>query len=201
MDDIETREGPKPFVCAYLNGKSAVAPPLLLALDGVKDVAGLLDAANDGWKRSNLVEFDTLKVAYHPDGVVLPKQTHVRELPPNCVIVFGSTEPFDAASLPERARSMYKSMQRRQQLLGPLRRTAPVESRFELGPSSARTQRPGVGGAGSPRGRSPSPRPQGQDSPRARSASPAANRLHSDPWMFSPSGKWDTPLALRHDAR
>ena len=93
------------------------------------------------------------------------------------------------------------SRERRQQLLGPLRRTAPVESRFELGPSSARTQRPGVGGAGSPRGRSPSPRPQGQDSPRARSASPAANRLHSDPWMFSPSGKWDTPLALRHDAR
>ena len=37
--------GPAAFACAYLNGRADAVPPLLLALEGLTDVATLLTAA------------------------------------------------------------------------------------------------------------------------------------------------------------
>ena len=185
-------EGPPAYVCAYLNGTLGAAA-LLLAVDGVKDVAGLLDAANVAWQKNNLIDRPPT-VAYHPDGAVLPKSTQTSELPSNSVLILSCGEPFQASSVPERAKRMYASQLRRRQLLGGLVRTEPLAHRVELGPSRARTQRYISPGVGSPR----SSRNSGERQARSLSPSP---RIHSEPWMFSPSGRWESPLALRHDAR
>ena len=209
-------EGPPEYMCAYLNG-TIDAAPLLLAVDGIKDVAGLLDTATVAWRKDNFID-RPITVAYHPDGAVVPKSTLTSELSSNSVLVFSCGEPFQSASVPERAKNMYASQLRRRQMLGGLVRTQPSARRSSLSPSRAQTQRyisPGVGSPrpGSPRPGSPRPgsprngrgRSSGSLSARssgeregARSASP---RLHNEPWMFSPSGRWESPLALRHDAR
>ena len=163
------RQGPAPFVCAYTNGQPDV-PALLLALDSVSDIAGLLASA----ATASLAKTPTGSVTNSPtvaftcDGTVLPKTMRVSELPPSCVLVLGCGEPFDS-DLPQRAMSMHASSLRRSRELGDL--VTPKNSSFS--PRVRRSCSPTVG-------------PVAADSPRKRT-----------PWMFSPSGRWDSPLAQR----
>ena len=165
------RPGPAPFACCYLN-ECPDLPPLLLALESAPDIAALLDLAagslvNVAGRSESIVP----TVAFRPDGTVVPKVTKCSSLPPGTVLVFGSGEPFNAASVPARAKRMNLTQQRRQRDLGPLVR-APQTPR-QLCRAS-----PGI---------------------HPRLAEPLAEPLHDAPWKFSPSGRWQSPLALRPD--
>jgi hypothetical protein len=165
------RPGPAPFACCYLN-ECPDLPPLLLALESAPDIAGLLDlAAGSLVDVAGRSESIVPKVAFRPDGTVVPKVTKCSSLPPGTVLVFGSGEPFNAASVPARAKRLNLTQQRRQRDLGPLVR-APQTPR-QLCRAS-----PGI---------------------HPRLAEPLAEPIHDAPWKFSPSGRWESPLALRPD--
>ena len=160
------RPGPAPFVCCYINGCTDVSP-LLLAIDSAHDVGALLTLARAALEVTNTRREGGLfpMVCFQPDGVVLPKVTRMRAVAPGSVLILGCGEPFDAASVPARARRMHVTQQRRLRELGPLVRAPPP-----------------------PRSSSPLP-----------SKAPEAESLHVSPWRFSPSGRWESPLALRPD--
>jgi hypothetical protein len=108
------RPGPAPFACCYLN-ECPDLPPLLLALESAPDIAGLLDlAAGSLVDVAGRSESIVPKVAFRPDGTVVPKVTKCSSLPPGTVLVFGSGEPFNAASVPARAKRLNLTQQRRQ---------------------------------------------------------------------------------------
>ena len=149
--------GAAPFVCAYIN-KQVGIPPLLLSLDGLYDVAELLEAATSALRRGGMPDIDP-KVAFTPDGAVVSKATKARDILPNSVLILSCGEAFDAATVPERARRMYASQQRQSQKLAPLVRA-----------EQSLLREPTLTPKGSPR---------------------------QQPWRFSPSGRWSSPLALR----
>ena len=130
--------GPAPFACAYINGRSHDIPPLLLALDSVEDVGALLAVANGALKRGGIIDAEP-KVVYTPDGTVIAKASRVTDLRPNCVLILSCGEPFDAASVPERAKHMHKVAQAEAQRLGPLVR---AESTQLLPPTGTRPPPP-----------------------------------------------------------
>jgi hypothetical protein len=149
-----------PLRPAQLPGRELTGETLLLdlAAGSLVDVAG---------RSESIVP----KVAFRPDGTVVPKVTKCSSLPPGTVLVFGSGEPFNAASVPARAKRLNLTQQRRQRDLGPLVR-APQTPR-QLCRAS-----PGI---------------------PPRLAEPLAEPIHDAPWKFSPSGRWESPLALRPD--
>ena len=155
----ETSPGPAPFVCAYLNGRASTIPPLLLALDGIDNVAALLTAARHAL-RSGGVDASP-SVVYTPDGVLIPKAARVSDLRPNSVLVLTCGEDFDRASVPERARRMHANERAR------------------------RTNRARV-------------RAQPAQIPPDAPPHTYVELAHEPaPWQFSPSGRWNSPLALR----
>jgi hypothetical protein len=175
---MERREGPAPFACTYLNGRSGEVPPILLALDSLHDLDGLLEAATKAHRSTRtLKKEEQLTTIYLPDGSVLPKKSKILELPHSCVLVLSCGEPFDAASLPQRVRLMHLSQQKRRQLLGGL-----VTSND---PITQRGASPGRAG-----------QQEQQRTPRS-SPRPKPEPLHSEPWTFSPSGRWQSPLQQR----
>ena len=110
--------GPAPFVCAYLNGRSHDVPPLLLALDGVEDVASLLVVAEGALRRGGIDAAPS--IVFTPDGDVIAKASRASDLRPNCVLILSCGERFDASSVPERAKRMHAVSQATAQRLGPL---------------------------------------------------------------------------------
>jgi hypothetical protein len=122
--------GPAPFACAYLNGRADNVPPLLLALNGLDDIASLLRAAAGALRRGGVDAEPT--VAFTPEGGVISKAARVSELRPNCCLILGCGEPFDSASVPERARHMHAAVQRESQRLGPLVRAEQAQMCGEL---------------------------------------------------------------------
>ena len=138
-------------------------PPLLLALDGLEDVAALVASAAGALRRAG-VDAEP-KVVFTPDGAVVSKASRVKDLRPNCVLILSCGEPFDAASVPERARRMHMAGLRQAQHMPPMVRA----DHRELMPALA--------------------------APVSVAAQP------SKPWMFSPSGRWSSPLALRPGGR
>ena len=146
-------------------------PPMLLALDGAADVGHLLSLAGQTLKSAAGSDGGVAPhVAFLPDGTVLPKVTKTSAIAPGSVLVLGCGEPFDAAKLPARARRMHVTQQQRQREIGPLVRPPPT-----------------------PRSLSPLPNIY------PRSAQPQSDSMHEQPWKFSPSGRWESPLALRND--
>lgn len=144
-------------------------PPLLLALQAAENVDTLLALAAKQLQSTLGEESITPIVAFKPDGTVLPKITRTRAIPPASVLVLGCGEPFDAAAVPARALRMCATQRKRQRELGSLVRT----------PEAPKSTSPvGI-------------------YPRSAQASPEP--LHNDPWRFSPSGRWESPLALRPD--
>ena len=110
--------GPAPFVCAYLNGRADLVPPLLLALEGVDDVAALLAAAKGALQRAGYFDFDPA-IVYTPDGDVIPKTARAKDLRPNCVLIISCGERFDRASVPERAKRIHAGVVAMTERLGP----------------------------------------------------------------------------------
>lgn len=156
--------GPAAFACAYINGRADAVPPLLLSLDGVPDIAALLQVARGALLRGGVVDTEPT-VAFTPDGVVVPKTARVgTQLHANVVLVLSCGEPFDAASVPERAKRMHAIYLKQHARLAPLVRAEHHDT---------------ISG------------------PKARSEADdnAANK--KTPWLFSPSGRWSSPLALR----
>ena len=152
--------GPAAFACAYLNGRADAVPPLLLALEGLTDVATLLTAARGALRRGGVNDAEPT-IVFTPDGVIVPKTARIgSQLRANCVLILSCGEPFDAAGVPERARRMHAAYLRQTQRMAPLVRADQRQALAE--PTSAP-----------------------EASPR------------QTPWMFSPSGRWKSPLALR----
>ena len=153
--------GPAPFVCAYLNGRADEVPPLLLALEGVDDVAALLVAAKGALQRSGYLDADPT-IVYTPDGEIVPKTARAKDLRPNCVLIVSCGERFERASVPERAKRMHAGVLATTERLGPLVR-APTNELLAEATLPVTGQRPKTGG----------------DEARAE-----------PPWRFSPSGRW-----------
>lgn len=105
-------------------------------------------------------------------GSLLPAVSAIGAVWPNAVLVLGCGEPFDAASVPERAVRMHAAHLARERALGPRVRGA------------------GAGDADEAEGAAAS----------AASACDEPAPSLRPPWYFSPSGKWATPLAhSEHD--
>ena len=152
--------GPARFVCAYVNGKADCVPPVLLALDGLNDVADLLSTATGALRRGN---FDVdPSVVYTPDGVLVPKAAKVSDLRPNAILILSCGEPFDATSVPERARRMHSTQLRQTKKLAPVVRAD---------------------------------EPHTNQVVREQKFTP--KKQARQPWKYSPSGRWSSPLALR----
>ena len=161
LDAESSSPGPAPFACAYINGRADSIPPLLLALDGLSDVASLLEAATSALRRGGIkVE---PKIVYTPDGVIIAKAARVSEIRPNSVLVLSCGEPFDPKSVPERARRMHATNQKQAQQLSPLVRAEQHDMLDEI-PSKA-----------PPPSRAP---PPWKFSPSGRWASPLAQRSY-----------------------
>ena len=159
------RPGPAAFACAYLNGRCESVPPLLLALEGLTDVAALMAAAGGALKRGGVMDAEP-RVAYTPDGTVVPKTARIgTQLRANAVLILSCGEPFDAPGVPERAKHMHAAYVKQTQRLGPLVR---AENRDVL--------------------REPETAAEGPEKKQT-------------PWLFSPSGRWKSPLALRPGAQ
>jgi hypothetical protein len=161
VEYVAPSPGPAAFACAYLNGRADTVPPLLLALEGISDVAALLDVARNALLRGGVVNTEPT-IVFTPDGVVVPKTARIgSQIEANMVLILSCGEPFDAHSVPERAKRMHMSMQRHRQRQAPLVR---AEHRDTA---------------------STSPKMAAETEPRRT------------PWLFSPSGRWASPLALR----
>ena len=144
-------------------------PPLLLALDSAADVSGLLLVAGRSMAETQ-DDAAMPTVAFHPDGTVLPKVSKCRSIAPGSMLILGCGEAFAASSVPARARRMQLTQHKRQRELGPLVRAPP--------PPRPSSPLPGI---------------------HSRRAEPLSEPLHESPWKFSPSGRWESPLALRPD--
>ena len=153
--------GPAAFACAYLNGRAREVPPLLLALEGIADVAALLVVANGALVRGGVLDA-VPTIAFTPDGAVVPKTARIgSQIKANTVLILSCGEPFDVHGVPERAKRMHAAMQRCNLRLAPLVR---AEHRDIIA-----------------------------DTPKMA----AEEERHRKPWLFSPSGRWTSPLALR----
>ena len=173
-----TGEGPARYACAYLNGRSTDAAPVFLAMDEVDSIADLLDAATAALRLTGTItKSDAAQAVYHPDGAALTSKTKIRELAPNSVLIISCGDAFDPNSVPERARRMLASQLKRRQLLGAVVRSSDPIAHKKVTRSPSRN---GIDRLPSPRGTRP---PQ--------------LAVHDSPWKFSPSGRWESPLALK----
>ena len=196
------RHGPSPFACAYINGQASL-PPVLLPLDGIENVAELLASACVAIKQMPRLNTDTPasslfqglalepSTCYYPDGTEIMAKTPIRDLGAGCVIVLAADEPFDAVSVPERARHVHKTNQEQAQVLGPLVR-ASEGSTSVVAEAAEKWHRPLPPG-------SFSSRVYGAHRAGQRTPSPSPRESPLPPWKYSPSGKWEAPLALRPD--